>query len=127
MKVVYTVLIVLIMLFVITFSLQNQTDVVIQYYDLVPKVAVAVYMLIFISSWGVVFTCSGVFERSSSPERSPGSTIRPGASAEIRASYAPPVIEEGTRRKAVDSYQIEINKGTISICPFLLATADLFR
>ncbi|PKN35779.1 MAG: hypothetical protein CVU61_02875 [Deltaproteobacteria bacterium HGW-Deltaproteobacteria-19] len=102
MKVVYTVLIVLIMLFVITFSLQNQTDVVIQYYDLVPKVAVAVYMLIFISFLvGVVFTgFLGVIERFQLNRTITrlNKQIRE-LRREIRASEAPPVIEEGTEEK----------------------------
>ncbi len=96
MKVVYTVLIVLIMLFVITFSLQNQTDVIIQYYDLVPKIAVAAYMLIFLSFLaGVIFTgFLGIIERFQLNRTITklNKQIRE-LRREIRAGEAPPIIE----------------------------------
>jgi uncharacterized integral membrane protein len=102
MKVLYTVLIVLIMLFVITFALQNQTDVIIQYYDLFPRVAVAAYMLIFLSFLvGVIFTgFLGVIERFQLNRTITrlNKQIRE-LRREIRASEAPPVIEEGTAEK----------------------------
>ncbi|HOI73588.1 MAG TPA: LapA family protein [Syntrophales bacterium] len=99
MKVVYIVLVMLIMLFVITFALQNQTDVVIQYYELFPRVAVAAYMLIFLSFLvGVIFTgFLGVIERFQLNRTITrlNKQIRE-LRREIRAGEAPPVIEEGT-------------------------------
>jgi len=98
MKVVYTVLIVLIMLFVITFSLQNQTDVIIQYYDLVPRISVAAYMLIFLSFLaGVIFTgFLGVIERFQLNRTITklNKQIRE-LRREIRAGDVPPILEEG--------------------------------
>jgi uncharacterized integral membrane protein len=102
MKVVYIVLVMLIMLFVITFALQNQTDVVIQYYELFPRVAVAAYMLIFLSFLvGVIFTgFLGVIERFQLNRTITrlNKQIRE-LRREIRAGEAPPVIEEGTAEK----------------------------
>jgi uncharacterized integral membrane protein len=103
MKVVYTVLIVLIMLFVITFSLQNQTDVIIQYYDLVPRISVAIYMLIFLSFLaGVIFTgFLGIIERFQLNRTITklNKQIRE-LRREIRASEAPPIIEEENPERA---------------------------
>ncbi len=102
MKVVYIVIVMLIMLFVITFALQNQTDVVIQYYDLFPRVAVAAYMLIFLSFLvGVIFTgFLGVIERFQLNRTITrlNKQIRE-LRREIRAGEAPPVIEEGMAEK----------------------------
>ena len=64
MKVVYTVIIVFIMLFIITFSLENTFPIRLKYYDLV-NTALPAYMLIFISFLiGVIFTgFMGIVER----------------------------------------------------------------
>ncbi|NPU84104.1 MAG: LapA family protein [Syntrophaceae bacterium] len=98
MKVVYIVLVLLFVLLVVTFSLQNQTDVVIQYYDLIPKVSIATYMIIFLSFLvGVIFTgFLGVIERFQLNRTITrlNKQIRE-LRREIRASEAPPVIEEG--------------------------------
>lgn len=65
MKVIYTIVVVLIVLFVITFSLQNTSLVQLQYQDLIRPFAVPAYMLIFISFLGgVIFTgFMGIVER----------------------------------------------------------------
>lgn len=64
MKVVYTILIVLFVLFIITFSLANIAPVELKYYDLI-DLTLPTYMVIFISFLaGVVFTgFMGIVER----------------------------------------------------------------
>ncbi|OPY12682.1 MAG: 7tm Chemosensory receptor [Syntrophus sp. PtaB.Bin001] len=64
MKIVYTVIIVLLILFVITFSLQNTLPVRLVYYEAL-DVILPVYMLIFIAFLvGVIFAgFMGIFER----------------------------------------------------------------
>jgi uncharacterized integral membrane protein len=64
MKVIYTVIVVLLVLFVITFSLENTLPIRLQYYDFFNVTAPA-YMLIFIAFLcGVVFTgFMGIVER----------------------------------------------------------------
>ena len=59
MKVIYTIVAVLIILFIISFSLQNASDVTLTYYDLLGDkgVTLPAYMLMFIAFLvGVVFT-----------------------------------------------------------------------
>lgn len=59
MKVLYTIVAVFIILFIISFSLQNATDVTLTYYDLLGDQGVTfpAYMLMFIAFLvGVVFT-----------------------------------------------------------------------
>ena len=65
MKVLYTIIIVLVVLFIITFSLQNTSPVQLRYEDLVKPFELPAYMLIFISFLaGVVFTgFMGIVER----------------------------------------------------------------
>ncbi len=64
MRIIYTIIIVLLILFVITFSLTNTSPVTIKYYDVL-NVSVPAYMLLFISFLaGVLFTgFMGVVER----------------------------------------------------------------
>lgn len=64
MKVLYTIIISLLILFVITFSLQNTLSVHLVYYDVL-DVILPVYMLIFIAFLvGVVFTgFMGIIDR----------------------------------------------------------------
>jgi len=64
MKVIYTIAVVLIMSFIITFSLENTFPVQLRYYDLI-NAKIPAYMLIFISFLvGVVFTgFMGIVER----------------------------------------------------------------
>lgn len=64
MKVIYTIIIVLLMLFVVTFSLENASPVQIKYYDYI-NTSFPTYMLIFISFLvGVVFAgFMGIVER----------------------------------------------------------------
>ena len=64
MKIVYTIIIVLLVLFIISFSLLNTSPVSLKYYDVL-DVSVPTYMLLFISFLaGVIFTgFLGVVER----------------------------------------------------------------
>ena len=64
MKVIYTIIIVLIMLFIITFSLANTLPIQLKYYTLF-DVTMPTYMVIFISFLvGVIFTgFMGIVER----------------------------------------------------------------
>ena len=64
MRVLYTIIIVLLMLFIITFSLANTLPVPLKYYSMV-DVVLPVYMLMFIAFLlGVLFTgFMGVVER----------------------------------------------------------------
>jgi len=65
MKVIYTIIVVLLVLFVITFSLENTFPVQLKYLDFIKPFTLPAYMLIFIAFLaGVVFTGSmGVVER----------------------------------------------------------------
>lgn len=64
MKVLYTIIIVLLMLFIITFSLSNTLPMQLKYYTLI-DVILPTYMIIFVSFLsGVVFTgFMGIVER----------------------------------------------------------------
>jgi uncharacterized integral membrane protein len=64
MKVIYTIILVILMLFIITFSLENTLPVSLKYYDLM-NVSVPSYMLVFIAFLvGVIFTVfMGIVER----------------------------------------------------------------
>ena len=64
MKVLYTIIIVLLMLFIITFSLENTSLVQLKYYTLI-DVTLPTYMIIFVSFLaGIVFTgFMGIVER----------------------------------------------------------------
>lgn len=56
MRVFYTIIVVLILLFIISFSLQNSTEVPLKYYDIV-NTALPSYMLMFIAFLaGVIVT-----------------------------------------------------------------------
>jgi uncharacterized integral membrane protein len=65
MKVIYTIIVVLLVLFVITFSLENTFPVQLKYQDFIKPFSLPAYMLIFISFLtGVVFTgFMGIVER----------------------------------------------------------------
>jgi uncharacterized integral membrane protein len=64
MKVVYTIIIVLLVLFVITFSLANTTEMQLKYFNII-NVSMPTYMLLFIAFLsGIIFTgFMGVVER----------------------------------------------------------------
>ncbi len=64
MKIIYTILIVLLMMFMITFSQENTAVVQLQYYDFMKR-SLPIYMLIFLSFLaGVIFTgLMGIVER----------------------------------------------------------------
>lgn len=64
MKVIYTILIMILILFVITFSLENTIPIKLKYYDFF-NIEWPTYMLLFISCLiGIVFMgCLGIVER----------------------------------------------------------------
>ena len=64
MKFIYTVIIVLLMLFIITFSLENTVPIRLKYYDII-NISLPTYMLVFITFLiGVIFTgFMGIVER----------------------------------------------------------------
>jgi uncharacterized integral membrane protein len=64
MRVIYTVIVILLMLFVITFSQENVTPVQLKYYDII-NVTLPAYMLMFMSFLiAVIFTgFMGIVER----------------------------------------------------------------
>jgi uncharacterized integral membrane protein len=64
MKVIYTILIMILILFVITFSLENTIPINLKYYDFF-NIEWPTYMLLFISCLiGIVFMgCLGIVER----------------------------------------------------------------
>lgn len=97
MKVFYTIIVVLVMLFIITFSLENTTMVSLQYLDY--RIMVKAYMLLFISFLaGVVFAgFMGIVERFrlSRTITRLNKTIRE-LRRDLRANEAPQLLEEET-------------------------------
>ena len=97
MKVLYTIIVVLVMLFIITFSLENTTMVSLQYLDY--RITVKAYMLLFISFLeGVVFAgFMGIVERFrlSRTITRLNKTIRE-LRRDLRANEAPQLLEEET-------------------------------
>jgi uncharacterized integral membrane protein len=63
MNIVYTVIVMIIMLFIITFSLENTADVTLQYMDY--RITLQTYMMLFVSFLaGVIFAgFMGIVER----------------------------------------------------------------
>lgn len=64
MKILYTVVLVLVILFIITFSIANDTPIVLEYYDMI-SIKTPIYVVIFVSFLtGVLFTgFIGIVER----------------------------------------------------------------
>jgi uncharacterized integral membrane protein len=64
MKIIYTIVLALLVMFVITFSLENTSDIQLKYYDFFRR-SLPAYMLIFIAFLvGVIFTgFMGIVER----------------------------------------------------------------
>lgn len=96
MKILYTIIVVLLILFVITFSLANTFPVQLRYLDVI-NVSLPAYMLIFICFLaGVVFTgFMGIVERFrlNRTINQLNRTIRE-LRRELRANEPPPVIDE---------------------------------
>jgi uncharacterized integral membrane protein len=97
MKVIYTIIIVLLVLLIITFSLQNAEPVQLKYYDIFGDIVLPAYMLIFFCFLiGVIFTgFMGIVERFRLTRTIAllNKTIRE-LRRELRAFETPPVIEE---------------------------------
>lgn len=96
MRIVYTIIVVFIMLFVITFSLQNTSAVPLKYYDIIDKEMPA-YMLMFVAFLaGVIFTgLMGFIERLNMTRtiRQLNKTIR-DLRRELRATEPFPIEDE---------------------------------
>ena len=97
MKVIYTVIVVLLVLFIITFSLTNTFPVQLKYLDLI-NVTLPAYMLIFISFLaGIIFTgFMGIVERFrlNRTINQLHKTIRE-LRRELRSNETPKTIEDG--------------------------------
>ena len=96
MKVVYTVVLAIVVMFIITFSLENTLPVELRYYDLFEK-SLPTYMLIFIAFLaGVIFTgFMGIVERFRLTRtiNRLNKTIR-DLRREMKANDNPPYVEE---------------------------------
>ncbi len=96
MKIIYTIIIILIMLLLITFSLENTVVVQLKYYDFM-KQSVPIYMLIFLSFLaGVIFAgLMGIVERfrMNRTISKLNKAVR-DLRRQIRESEPPPMIEE---------------------------------
>jgi uncharacterized integral membrane protein len=95
MKVIYTIILALIVMFIITFSLENTAPVQLKYYDFFER-SLPTYMLLFIAFLtGVIFTgFMGVVERFRLTRtiNRLNKTIR-DLRREMKASENPPYIE----------------------------------
>jgi len=96
MKVVYTVVLAIVVMFIITFSLENTLPVELRYYDLFER-SLPTYMLIFIAFLaGVIFTgFMGIVERFRLTRtiNRLNKTIR-DLRREMKANDTPPYVEE---------------------------------
>lgn len=96
MRIVYTIVVVFIMLFIITFSLQNTSAVPLKYYDIIDE-RLPAYLLMFIAFLaGVIFTgLMGFIERLNLTKkiRELNKTIR-DLRRELRATEPFPIEDE---------------------------------
>jgi uncharacterized integral membrane protein len=96
MKVVYTVVLAIVVMFIITFSLENTLPVQLRYYDIFER-SLPTYMLIFIAFLaGVIFTgFMGIVERFRLTRtiNRLNKTIR-DLRREMKANDNPPYVEE---------------------------------
>lgn len=103
MNIVYTVIVMLIMLFIITFALENTAYITLQYLDY--RITMQVFMLLFVTFLaGVIFAgFMGIVERFrlARTNNKLNKTIRE-LRRDLRANEAPPVIEDSQYRNPVD-------------------------
>jgi len=108
MKVIYTIIVVIFFMFVITFSLENTIPIRLQYYDYFER-WLPTYMLIFIAFLaGVIFTgFMGIVERFrlNRTINRLNKTIR-DLRREMKANENPPYIENG--EKTIPPHREEI-------------------
>lgn len=104
MKIVYTIIVVLIMLFIITFSLENTAPVTLQYLDY--HVTAKTFILLFVSFLaGVIFAgFMGIVERFRLTRtiNKLNKTIRE-LRRDLRATDAPAIIDDPAARNSADS------------------------
>ncbi len=104
MKIVYTIIVVLIMLFVVTFSLENTAPVSLQYLDY--HITIKTFMLLFVTFLvGVVFAgFMGIVERFRLTRtiNKLNKTIREQR-RDLRANETPPIIEDTLHRNPTET------------------------
>ncbi|MDO9559316.1 MAG: LapA family protein [Syntrophales bacterium] len=104
MKIVYTVIVMLIMLFMITFSLENTSDVTLQYLHY--RIAMQTYMLLFVTFLaGVIFAgFMGIVERFRLTRtiNKLNKTIRE-VRRDLRANDTPSIIEDSQHRNLTET------------------------
>lgn len=104
MNIVYTIIVMLIMLFIITFSLENTADVTLQYLDY--RITLQTYMLLFVTFLaGVVFSgFMGIVERFRLARtiNKLNKTIRE-LRRDLRANEVPPIVEDSPHRNPAEN------------------------
>jgi len=102
MRIIYLIFVIVLALFIVTFSQQNLTQVRLQYYDFLKIPPVPVYLLIFVSVlFGVIITGFwGIVERFrlNRTIRRLNKVVR-DLRRELHASEAPPIIDEQEKPK----------------------------
>jgi uncharacterized integral membrane protein len=97
MRIIYLIFVIVLALFIVTFSQQNLMTVRLQYYDYLKIPPVPVYLLIFVSVlFGVIITGFwGIVERFrlNRTIRRLNKVVR-DLRKELHASEAPPIIDE---------------------------------
>jgi len=97
MRIIYLIFVIVLALFIVTFSQQNLMTVRLQYYDFLKIPPVPVYLLIFVSVlFGVIITGFwGIVERFrlNRTIRRLNKVVR-DLRRELHASEAPPIIDE---------------------------------
>lgn len=97
MRIIYLIFVIVLALFIVTFSQQNLMTVRLQYYDFLKIPPVPVYLLIFVSVlFGVIITGFwGIVERFrlNRTIRRLNKVVR-DLRKELHASEAPPIIDE---------------------------------
>lgn len=104
MKIIYTIIVMLVMLFIITFSLENTAPVSLQYLDY--RIIIETYILLFVTFLaGVVFAgFMGIVERFrlSRTINKLNKTIRE-LRRDLRANEAPSLIEDPHQRNPTET------------------------
>jgi uncharacterized integral membrane protein len=102
MRIIYLIFVIVLALFIVTFSQQNLMQVRLQYYDFLKIPPVPVYLLIFVSVlFGVIITGFwGIVERFrlNRTIRRLNKVVR-DLRRELHASEAPPIIDEQEKPK----------------------------
>lgn len=104
MKIIYTIVVMLVMLFIITFSLENTAPVLLQYMDY--RISIETYILLFVTFLaGVIFAgFMGIVERFRLTRmiNKLNKTIRE-LRRDLRANEAPSIIEDHLQGNRTES------------------------